>query len=197
MGRLLSRCRQLAWLAGACVCLCGCAGKHIPFLGGPPLPEVVYKAPEKNEYKKARVGVFRFTTGAYPDHIGIAAAESLYQKILEKKVFDHAFLAAEVQDTSLENQLAVARANDFGLMITGKILYYIDGSRSQPSRVEQEVKAYDVNSQALVWYAKTTNNDSPSPEKDRILYQKAGAPARPVSELMDESIQKMANLFLE
>jgi hypothetical protein len=197
MRRISNHCRKIAWLVGACVFLFGCAAKSIPFFGKPALPEFVYKAPENNEYKDATVGVFRFSTGSYSTDIGLVAAESLYQKLLEKKVFAEVLQATETKNTSVESQLAVARAKGFGLIITGKILYYIDGSRSQPSRVEQEMKAYDVNSQKIVWYAKTTNSDEPSLEKDRIIYQKTGAPARPVSELMDEGIEKMANLFLE
>jgi hypothetical protein len=197
MRRFINHCQLMAWLLGSCVCFFGCAAKSIPFYGKPSLPEFVYKAPEKNEYKEAMVGVFRFTTGSYSNDIGIVAAESLYQALLEKKVFSEIQQATEIKNTSLENQFAFAREKGFELIITGKILYYIDGSRSQPSRVEQEIKAYDVSSQKLVWYAKTTNSDEPDLEKDLIIYRKAGAPARPVSELMNESIEKMANLFLE
>lgn len=175
--------------------LTGCEGKRIPFFSSPPLPESVYKAPENNEYKDTNVGVFRFDTGSYPVDIGIRAANSLHQKLLKRKAFDAVFLMADLKDTSLQTQLAAAEEKGLALIITGTVLYYIEGSRSQSSRVEQEIRAFDVKGRNLVWYAKTTNSDAPNPEKDLILFRKAGAPPRPVTDLMNESLDRMVNLF--
>ncbi|MBW2370674.1 MAG: hypothetical protein JRH15_22615 [Deltaproteobacteria bacterium] len=173
----------------------GCAKSRIPVVGRGKAPEQIYTEPKTNNYQDKQVGVFRFSAAPYPDSVGYAASQSVFQALLAKKVFLHLIPAYDDPHLELDKQLSAAHDRGMDLVITGKVTYYLDGSRSQASRVDEVVMAYDVKSREMIWYAKASAQSKPSLEKDYVFIQKTGKPAQSASELIVENAKKISNLF--
>jgi len=173
----------------------GCAKSRIPVVGRGKAPEQIYTEPKTNSYQDKQVGVFRFSAAPYPDSVGYAASQSIFQALLAKNVFSYLIPAYDDLNLDLDKQLSAADEKGMDLLITGKVTYYLDGSRSQASRVDEVVMAYDVKSRRMIWYAKASAQSKPALEKDYVLIQKTGKPAQSASELIVENANKISNLF--
>ena len=188
------------------VFLTGCADKQfrIPYLHRkpagatltmPPLPEHIMKRSKLEEHNTARIGVFRFTDMGNNIGVGYTAAGMLYQALLKYNTF--AVIGSEIdnQGADLATQLGIAKQKGYDLMVTGRVLQYLDGTLYQESRVDLELKVYDVMTTENLWYATASAADQPLPNKDYYVFKKKGREPAPPSILIEKNIAKFINLF--
>jgi tetratricopeptide (TPR) repeat protein len=188
------------------VALAGCAGKQlrIPYfhrgpaganLAMPPLPEHIMRRAEVEKHTTAQIGVFRFADLGTNINVGYTAAGMLYQALLEHNTFSAISSEIDSQSSDPATQLDIAKQKGYDLMITGRVLQYMDGTLYQESRVDLEMKVYDVKTAEYIWYATATEVDKPIPYKDYYIFKKKGQePVRP-SILIKRNIAKFINLF--
>jgi tetratricopeptide (TPR) repeat protein len=181
----------LAVLAG----VSGCAGAHDGYLLGPPLPEQIYRQPYRNYFIQGEIGVFIFGAPPYAPATGSAAANAICQQLQEQRVFRRITPLHQYGSIPIEQQLGVARERGVDLMLVGNVLYYMDGSLSQTSRVDLEVRVFDVVSGALIWNVVTAEAGYPKAESDYFILQTRGKPAPSASNLMMKDIEKIVRLF--
>ncbi|MFH0727241.1 MAG: hypothetical protein V2B19_12995, partial [Pseudomonadota bacterium] len=175
--------------------LFGCAGSHGGYLLAPPLPEQIYQQPFRNYYSQGEIGVFIFASPLYAPDVGKAAATTIFQQLLEQKVFRRITPLYQYGIISLEQQLAIARDRGMDMMLSGNVLYYMDGSLSRTSRVDIEVKVLNVATGALVWNAVAGEAVPPTAESDYYLFQTSGKPAPAATALMMKNTGKIVRLF--
>jgi hypothetical protein len=175
--------------------LSGCAGSHGGYLLAPPLPEHIYQQPFRNYYGQGEIGVFVFGSPLYAPEVGKAAATTIFQQLLEQKVFRRITPLYQYGIIPLEQQLAIARDRGMDLMLSGNVLYYMDGSLSRTSRADIEVKVINVATGALVWNAVAGEAAPPTAESDYFLFQTSGKPAPAATALMMKNTGKIVRLF--
>ncbi len=178
----------------------GCAGKFPKnfrkvIVKKPPLPEQIHKQPLQKSYENAKVVVFRFTNPENYPLVGYTAADTLYKKLVGENIFKEVAPRLNSEGLSIENQLDTAKAEGFDVLITGRVLLYLDGTQYQSSRVDEEIMIYSVLSGEILWHATATTQGIPVSKKDYYLYTKAGVPPPSPSKLMLKNSEKFINML--
>jgi len=186
-----------------------CSYQRKVHLSKPGMPEEVFQSPRLNYYpafslfSKNKVAIFRFTDPKY-DHyepgynkLGVLAAQYLYQELLRKNIFSDISLELNVDDISKYNLIDIARAKGYDIIISGDLLYYIDGTHQQASRVEEQINVTLVKKTKTetLWSARAVEDVNPAPHKDFILFEGKGASAPSGLGLMKRNAEKFANMF--
>ncbi len=162
----------------------------------PNLPEQIVLCPEVNPFKHSKVAVFSFKA-PFPDNgVGKAAAEAVYNDLLQKGVFDYVSNETSHHILSMRNSLETAQSEGYDLMITGEILDYLDGSELLSSRVTEKIHVVHVASRRILWVAVARSLSEPDPSNDYLLFQTRGRAADPARTLIKENANKFGNLML-
>jgi hypothetical protein len=176
----------------------GCTYQRTVSLPTPGLPESIFSAPEKNRYHHANVALFSFGEPAYAPGKGNSAARYLCQEMTRRNVFASVILQSDILNMTLENLIDAARSKGYDLLITGKLLYYFDGSHLEPSEVTEEIRVIRVRGgrPKTLWHARATETVMPELRKDYILARGKGAPAPPTAVLMKRNAEKFCNMLM-
>jgi hypothetical protein len=167
------------------------------------LPEHVYKSPANQDYSQATVAVFRFQgPNLLPmvDYIqlydpGYDAAYRLYQQLLQKDVFRKLIPEYNYGQLTLDRKIVIAREKGCELLITGKVLYYFDGSPLLESRVDEEITVIDVKTKEALWYAESVEIGKTIGDCDLYFFRVKGEPAPPASSLLVLNAKKFVNML--
>jgi hypothetical protein len=136
--------------------------------------ELSYLQPKKNYYNSFRVMIFTFEAPVNYSSVGAKAADMLFMKLVKSKMFYAVSYHPEIINQNLESQLQIAEKEGFDLIITGKILKYLSGTNYQESRVDEEVKVYNVKTKEILWHASAVEVGKPVPERDYYIFQTEG-----------------------
>jgi len=162
------------------------------------LPEEIYAAPDSNRYYHAKVGLFKFSEPSYASDVGTKATNILYKELLKNKVFSNVNLEDSKAGYNRHSRINIAQAKNYDLIITGEVLYYLEGSDFQETRIVQEIRVLRVkgNKAELLWWAKAKENVPPANAKDLIFFRAKGAAAPPIEDLMQRNAKKFAEMLL-
>jgi len=177
--------------------LVGCAYQRHVVLVPTGLPERIYLTPQTNPYRSSRVGVFRFAAPPYARGMGKAAAEAIYNELLKEDVFLNVTDETERLYMSHEDIMGLARSKGYGLVITGDILYYFDGSALQPSRVDERMDVVHVPTEKTLWYATAIDVASPALSTDFIVFKGKGDHAPVATVLLQRNAEKFCKMLFE
>ena len=176
--------------------LVGCAYQRRVTLAPTGLPEEIFATPQLNYYGTSNVGLFNFTEPSFAPGIGKEAAQFLYQELLKNGVFLNVTPELDVTDIRVENLIDIARAKKYDLIITGDLLYYLEGSLHQSSRVDEQIRVIDVPTKITLWYAKAVDIGSPGPYTDYILVEGRGVRAPTAMTLLKRNAEKFCRMLL-
>jgi len=183
-----------------CIMIAGCVGEYVHFAPSadvkrPILPEKIYKQPPENYYRASKVGVFRFLAPSHQTGVGYTAGDSIYQALLNNNTFSEVVPELYVENLSIENQFKIAREKEFDLIVTGRILYYLDGTHSHESRVDEELAVYEVKTERLIWLASAAEICKPISKKDYFIIKIHGEHPSAPTVLFAKNAQKFINMF--
>jgi hypothetical protein len=82
-------------------------------------------------------------------------------------------------------------------VVTGSVLYYLDGMLSTHSHVEEIIKIFIVseNNTEKIGYAKAVESEAPQSSKNFILFVRQGQAATPADELLRRNAVKFAKMI--
>lgn len=185
--------KNWAWISIAISILAGCA-----FQNKVGLPEEIYSIPQVNDFSTARVGVFKFKGLSYAKGKGKDAALYLCRELERSGAFFDVIPDLEIEDMNMNNLINIALSKRYDLIITGELLYYIEGSYLQPSHVTEEIRVIATRGRprTTLWHAKVTEIGSPDPSNDCILFTTHQTPAPSTMWLMKKNAKKIVNMIL-
>lgn len=151
----------------------------------PTLPEEIIQSPSFDYQPWARtVRIHPFEAPVYAPTAGPSASRHLYDVLLKSRIFANVILALD----------APAEENDCDWVITGEVLYFLDGSDLGPSRVDQRIRVTDVarNAHDVLWEAIARDISRPIGARDLLFFELEGVPAQPAAELLRRNAVKFA-----
>jgi hypothetical protein len=160
------------------------------------MPEEIYTAPPGVEADRPRVCVLGFSSPAGAPGTGRFAAVLLDQALRKRGIPCECRIGA-VSDGRRPEAWSAVPENACDQVVTGDLLYYFEGGRHLPSRVEQQIRVVDVRQPfaRVLWEARAADFSEPIPPRDWIIMQASGAPALPAAELMRRNAEKFANMI--
>lgn len=163
------------------------------------LPRAVYVAPEQNVYFGARTVIQVFASPSYAKEVGKFAARSLSRQLLQENVFSSVRLESEQDRFSIREWRHILGQEDCDLLITGKVVFFLEGSSQQPSKAVIESKAYEMagGSLHLVWHMQAEEVSEPSSAKDLYIFRLPPVPALSGQELIKRCTAQFTQAFLQ
>ena len=157
----------------------------------------VYLIPGFEPIYNARVLITRFQAPEYAGDAGKEAAAFLFSELQSRYPEVEMVLETSLDDAYPEHLLAYARTNRFDLVITGRILYLLDGGISTDSRVEEMIRVFTVRRENLkaVAYAKAVETAAPLPELDLFVIHGSGSEAPSAMSLLKRNSIKFSRLL--
>jgi hypothetical protein len=161
------------------------------------MPEEVYISTALGNYYMPDVAVFSFRSEGYTGQAGQRASRLLCSEMLKRRVNANIVFKDAADAMTSDELAAFARKNRYDYIITGDILFILNGGGTTQSRVEQEIKIYTVSGRELqvVGYAKAVETGDPLPETDFILVSGRRASAPSADLLMERNAGKFARLL--
>ena len=174
----------------------GCAYQRSVTLSATGLPEEIFATPQQNDYSTSNVVLFKFTEPSFAPGMGKEAAQFLYQELLKNSVFLNVTRELGVTDIRIEKLLEIARSKKYDLLITGDLLYWLEGSLHEPSRADEQIRVIDVPTNRTLWYAKAVDIGTPAPYADYIFIEGRGARAPTARTLLKRNAEKFCKMLL-
>jgi hypothetical protein len=162
------------------------------------LPRAVYISPDMNIYSEARVVIQSFQSPSYAPNTGDYAARSLSRHLLGQEVFPNVRVELENDSYSISSWEGVLAANDCDILITGQVLFFLEGSTQQPSKVVIEIKVYEWANKSLrlLWHMQTAEIGRPRSAKDLYAFRIPPVPAPSGQDLIDRCMHQCAQALL-
>lgn len=190
----------LKWAVAICFfAAAGCAYQGKTCLPKPGLPEEINIAsPGKLVSGRWRVCVFEFSEPRSAPGMGRVAADSLRYELLRNKVFSTVALHPKPGVGDPDALLEFARSKKFDLIITGDLLYWLDGGFSIPSRVDEQIQIVMARTKKadVLWDALATETAEPVSTGDMIFAQRRPARAVSAQTLLKTNAEKFCNMIL-
>jgi hypothetical protein len=169
----------------------------------PGLPENIYITPPAKDYSGAKIGIFPFASPdiqhealyLQPPDPGYGAAAALYRVLLKGGIFKQVTMESDPGPPDEESQLRAAREKGYDLFITGRVLYFFEGTGQLPSRVDEEIRVIDVATGQVLLFAEAREADPPFIESDLILVRIQGQNAASAMALMERNALKFGRLL--
>lgn len=186
------------WAVIALLLFSGCATHRGAGGSSGVLPNEIYLAPDTNDTRRARVGVFAFPGPDYAPQMGPIASEILCDELEKGRVFREVISQPDILDMTLGNLVNVARIKRFDLIITGRLLNYFEGTDLESSRVSEEIRVISVRGgkPRVLWHARASEIGSPVRSKDFIFFLSNGQPAPSPATLMRKNAEKFCEMLL-
>jgi peptidoglycan-associated lipoprotein len=176
--------------------LVGCAYQRSVTLSPTGLPEEIFATPQQNNYSTSNVILFKFTEPSFAPEMGKEAAQCLYQELLKNRVFLNVTRELGVTDIRIEELVEIARSKKYDLLITGDLLYWLEGSLHEPARADEQIRVIDVSTNRTLWYAKAVDIGTPAPYADYIFIEGRGARAPTARTLLKRNAEKFCKMLL-
>lgn len=159
------------------------------------LPEQIHLQPKTNYFKTSRVMIFTFEAPANYSSVGTTAANTLFLKLINSKIFYTVTFKQETANQKLETRFQIAEQEGYDIIITGRILNYLSGTRYQDSRVDEEIKAYNVKTKEVLWHASAVEVGKPVPERDYYIFQTEGKESPSATSLITANTDKFVRML--
>lgn len=162
------------------------------------LPKAVYCTPEQNIYYGARAVIQVFGQPFYLEGVGKYAARGLSRQLSEQSVFQNVRLETEANSYATQELKDILAQEDCDLLITGHVLFFLEGSTQQPSQVAIEAKVYEKadDSLHLLWHLHAEEVSEPRAAKDLYLFRLPPVPALSGQELINKCTAQFVNALL-
>ncbi|MFO7800716.1 MAG: hypothetical protein R6V55_00310 [Desulfovermiculus sp.] len=197
------------WAVAVLFLVCGCSS-HVqpgssPLVNNPDgsisdacLPRSVYAAPEQNVYSSSRAVIQTFGAPYYTEGVGAFAARSLSRQLLQEDVFSSVRLESEQDSFSMREWEHILAQEDCDLLITGKVLFFLEGSSQQPSKALVETKAFEMagGSLHLLWHMQAEEVSEPRSAKDLYIFRLPPVPALSGQDLIQRCTAQFTQAFL-
>lgn len=165
--------------------------------------ETIYQVPKDKDYSQSRVAFFRFEgPKQYPSHNyiqvpdpGYDASYWLYQQLLQRGIFKGVVPVLGEEGIPFTQKIKIAREQGCDLMITGTVLYYFEGSPFLNSRVDEEIRVFDVETNDSIMISESTELGIPKPYRDYFVVLIEGKPAPPASALLLAHAKKFSEML--
>jgi hypothetical protein len=151
--------------------------------------------PKNQDYKSARIGVFRFASLPHAPGAGYDAAKICFQQCLLSNLFYSLSPEFFYEFTDLEDQLKIAFQLRLDMIITGRLLIYEIGGEKRPFRVKGEMKVVEVPTGKIIWHLEALTTGKPRAAEGPSL-QKVDEPAF-LLELMSRNQMNFVNMLRE
>jgi hypothetical protein len=161
------------------------------------MPEEVYISTALGNYYTPDVAVFSFRSDGYAGRVGQTASRLLCSEMLKRGVNADIIFKDAADAVTSDELAAFAWKNRYDYIVTGDILYILNGGATTQSRVEQEIKIYSVSGRELqvVGYAKAVETGDPLSEVDLFLVAGRRKSAPSAELLMERNAGKFARLL--
>ena len=116
--------------------------------------------------------------------------------MLKNKVFLSGTRELGVTDIRVEKLLEIARCKKYDLLITGDLLYWLEGSLHEPSRADEQIRVIDVPANRTLWYAKAVDIGPPAPYTDYVFIEGRGARAPTARTMLKRNAEKFCKMLL-
>jgi hypothetical protein len=175
----------------------GCTYQRKHSFGRVGMPEEVYISTALGNYYTPDVAVFSFRSDGYEGQVGQTASRLLCSEMLKRGVNANIIFKDAADAATSEELAAFAWENRYDYIVTGDILYIMNGGGTTRSRVEQEMKVYSVSGRELqvVGYAKAVETGDPLAEMNLVLVAGRRASAPSAERLMERNAGKFARLL--
>ncbi len=159
-------------------------------------PQEIYLAPDFQPIQNARILITSFKAPGYAGDAGIQAAFALFSELQVRRPETDIVFESTLDDSNHERLFAYARANRFDLIISGNVLFLLDGGISTASRVEEIIRVFAVYGDRLhpVAYAKAFETVAPVPEADFIVAHGRGKAAPSALSLLKRHAVRFSRL---
>lgn len=160
-------------------------------------PEQVYLSSSFHPYPNADILICKFQAPDYAKGVGEKAALFLYTQMQPYGLEANIAVAADIDVVSSHQLYLYARKNRHDLIVTGKVLYYLDGAISTASKVVEEMYIYGIWGGKLqpVGYVKVEETAAPLPAADYIFFQRSVEPAPSAESLQKRNAAKFARIL--
>ena len=162
------------------------------------LPRAVYVSPDMNIYSEARVVIQTFQSPSYAPNTGDYTARSLSRHLLGQEVFPNVRVELENDSYSISSWEGILAADDCDMLITGQVLFFLEGSTQQPSKLVIEIKVYEWANKSLhlLWHMQTEEIGRPRSAKDLYAFRLPPVPAPSGQDLIDHCMHQCAQALL-
>jgi hypothetical protein len=163
------------------------------------LPEEVYLRTALHKSYTPNIMVLPFESPGTVRQVGEKAAMQLCTKLLESGIDARITYDDTTAFTDVDHLVRFVRENRYDYVVTGKVLYYLNGAISTSSRVETQMAIYGVSGRRLemVGDAKAVETARPLHETDFIVVEGRGASAPSAGLLLERNAGKFAQLIGE
>jgi hypothetical protein len=167
------------------------------------MPEQVYLSSTFHPYPNTNILICKFQSPDYAKSVGEDAALFLYSQMQHHTLEANIAVATDIDAVSPHQLYLYARKNRYDLIVTGQVLYYLDGAISTASKVVEEMYIYGIwgGKLQLVGYVKAEEAVPPLPAADYIFFQRSAKPAPSAESLQKRNAAKFAgvlsNMFVE
>lgn len=175
----------------------GCTYQRRHSLGPVGMPEEVYINAALGNYYTPDIAVFSFRSDGYAARVGEKASRLLCSEMLKYGVNANIVFKDTADATTSDELARFAWENRYDYIITGDVLYFLNGGLSTQSRVEEEIKIHLVSGRELqmVGYAKAVEKAGPKSETDFYVVTGRGVSAPSAELLMERNARKFARLL--
>lgn len=159
------------------------------------LPEQIHVQPKTNYFNTSRVMIFPFEAPKNYSSVGASAANMLAMKLINSKIFYSVIFKPETVNQKLETLFQIAEQEEYDIIITGRILNYLSGTTYQNSRVDEEIKIYNVKTKKVLWHASAAEVGKPVQERDYYIFQTEGKESPSATALLAENTDKFVRML--
>jgi hypothetical protein len=176
----------------------GCTFQTHTRLPPPGLPEQVDVTTNSVGTRPLMAAIYPLSDPPNARGVGLQAAEILYRDLLAAGVFASLALELPARPLTREESIAAAREKGYPLVILGRMLQYLEGSRYEAARVEEEIEvlAFELGTARTLWRARATETVHPTPERDLIFVTLLGDPAPACRVLMERNAIKFRQMMM-
>lgn len=163
------------------------------------MPETVYIQIPVRKHYRPDIAVIPFRSDGYTWQVGENASRLLFLEMLKFGLNADVVFTDSAGAMDAGSLASFSRKNRYDYIVTGDVLYFLNGGSTTQSRVEEEIKVYSVSGEELqaVGYAKAVETAFPLPDIDYYLVKGRGASAPSAETLMERNAGKFARFLAD
>ncbi len=161
------------------------------------LPEQIYKKPRVNRYFGIRVGILDFKSPSYAKGSGELAAELLSKELKKRNIYSKVKYYNNMLFSPRKTLRNFVKSEKLDLVITGELVYYLEGGNYQSSRICVEIKCLEPLGKNLdtVWHALCCQKGKFSMPRYYIFFSTNGQPSVSGPEILQKIALKFTNML--
>lgn len=184
-------------LLTAAIFAAGCTYQRRHSFGPVGMPEEVYVSTPLERYYTPDIAVFSFRSDGYAWQVGEKASRLLCSEMLKQGIGANIVFNNTATAATSDELARFAWEHKYDYIVTGEVLYFLNGGSTTDSRVEEEIKIYSVTGRQLqvVGYAKALETAAPLHDTDFFLVAGRRASAPSAETLLKRNAGKFARLL--